>query len=224
MEITFLASQTYFSYLIWCQGYIYLLFWENKNKIVIFCWRIVIIVIIVHINLKSSFKIGIGTISYTTLYIIMTDIFLQYKRNMTIWMFYWKCADERDHLVDNQNIYNVEEDHRLSPCLKSPTTAKARHFKLKSSRKTGIGTMLYTTMSTWLYWYRWFDFREWTSKSNITSKGKYYQKRFRYLLTWFIRYIYDWNLQYPHNIIITKTTILLLMFTSLSFGFIASAD
>jgi hypothetical protein len=37
-------------------------------------------------------------------------------------MFYGKFANEGDNRVNNPNIYNVEEDNRLSPGLQSMTT------------------------------------------------------------------------------------------------------
>jgi hypothetical protein len=49
-------------------------------------------------------------------------ISLLYKSKKTIWMFYGKFANEGDNRVNNPNIYNVEEDNRLSPGLQSMTT------------------------------------------------------------------------------------------------------
>jgi Ni,Fe-hydrogenase III component G len=40
-------------------------------------------------------------------------IFLLYKSNKTIWMFFGKFADERDNQVNYPNIYNEEGDNRL---------------------------------------------------------------------------------------------------------------
>ena len=39
-----------------------------------------------------------------------------------IWMFYRKLSDKGNNLVDNPNIYNVEEDNKLSPGLQPLTT------------------------------------------------------------------------------------------------------
>ena len=54
--------------------------------------------------------------------IIIPYIFLLYKRNKTIWMFYRKFGDEGTNQMDNPNIYYVEGEHRLSPGVQHLTT------------------------------------------------------------------------------------------------------
>ena len=50
---------------------------------------------------------------YIYYYYTLHNILL-YKSNKTIWKFYGKFANEGDNPVNNPNIYNVEENNRLS--------------------------------------------------------------------------------------------------------------
>jgi len=48
-------------------------------------------------------------------------IFLLYKSKKIIQMFFGKFADEGDNTVNEQSIYYVEGDNRLSSSLQPPT-------------------------------------------------------------------------------------------------------
>jgi hypothetical protein len=65
-------------------------------------------------------------------------MFLLYKSDKTIWMFFRKFAYERDNPVNNQNIYNVEGGNRLSPSQQPLTTESVLFIK-------AITVLLYRT-------------------------------------------------------------------------------
>lgn len=50
-------------------------------------------------------------------YVIIPYICLLCKSNKTIGMFYGLFTDEGNNPVENQDVYNVEGDNRLSPDL-----------------------------------------------------------------------------------------------------------
>ena len=59
-------------------------------------------------------------------YINVIYLFTIYKSNKTILKFCRKLYDTGSNLVDNLNIYNVEEDNRLSPGLQLLITGSVR--------------------------------------------------------------------------------------------------
>jgi hypothetical protein len=46
-------------------------------------------------------------------------------------MFYWQFSDEGDNLLDDSNINKVEEDNRLSFCLKQVVSQSTTHDNRK---------------------------------------------------------------------------------------------
>ena len=64
--------------------------------------------------IKSYIKTIISIIPYI--------IYLIYKSNKTILMFYGTFNDEGDNPMNNPSIYNVERNNRLSPGLQQVVT------------------------------------------------------------------------------------------------------